>query len=218
MFEDQNVQDEQQKLDEATGGQDESFEEDSDYFSFDRVRERALGSEYGEDLSRGDTIDADGTYKFDTGDNEMNLEEVFRRKEKVYTYSYLRDVINGMEPDEVFPHLDDLEKSKLMGNIQRRFGNGGVFLGFDFVKDGTKTPIRIIIRKIDPITKRLTNGFEYSRASKSETAIKIFKDRLNDARRKYKERPSGVIEDEVRSALSMESDASNFTTYGVEKS
>ena len=201
--------DEQQKLDEARGGQDDSFEEDSDYFSFDRVRDRALGSEYGEELSRGDTMDDKGAYKFDyEGDN---LEQVFKRKEKVYTYSYLRDVINGMEPDEVFPHLDDLEKSKLMGNIQRRFGSGGVFLGFDFVRDGTKNPLTLIIRKPDPQTKKLTNGFEFSRDKKSVEAIKIFNDRLNDARRRYKERPSGVIEDEVRSVLSMDSDFSTAT-------
>ena len=38
-------QNEQEKLDEARGGQDESFEEDSDYFSFRRSQDRALKSE-----------------------------------------------------------------------------------------------------------------------------------------------------------------------------
>ena len=208
MFDqDYNEQDEQQKLDQAQGG-DDSFEEDSDYFSFDRVRDRALGSEYGADLSRGDTMGEDGNYKFDTGD-ELNLQEIFTKREKIYTYHYLRDVINGMEPDNVFPNLEDLEQSKLMGNIRRRIGTGGVFLGFDFVKDGTTTPLRIIVRKRDPITKRLTDGFEFNEASKSESARKIFRDRLEAARRKYRERPSGMIEDEV---LSVISDASDFST------
>ena len=205
-----NEQDEQQKLDEAQGGQDESFEEDSDYFSFDRVRDRALGSEYGADLSRDDTMDDTGTYKFDTGD-DLNLQEIFTKREKIYTYHYLRDVINGMEPDEVFPNLEDLEEAKLMKNIKRRMGAGGVFLGIDFVKDGTKTPLIIIVRKRDPITKRLTDGFEFNDADKSGAARKIFKDRLEEARKKYRARPSGVIEDEARSFVSEGSDFSTAT-------
>ena len=205
-----NEQDEQQKLDQAQGG-DDSFEEDSDYFSFDRVRDRALGSEYGADLSRDDTMDDTGTYKFDT-DDELNLQEIFTKREKIYTYHYLRDVINGMEPNNVFPNLEDLEQSKLMTNLRRRIGTGGVFLGFDFVKDGTTTPLRIIVRKRDPITKRLTDGFEFNKAENSDTARKIFRDRLETARKKYRDRPSGMIEDEVRSVLSMESDATDWST------
>ena len=71
-------------------------------------------------------MDGTGTYKFDTGD-KLDLQEIFTKREKIYTYHYLRDVINGMEPDAIFPNLEDLEKSKLMGNIKRRIGSGGVF-------------------------------------------------------------------------------------------
>ena len=148
---------------EETRGGDDSFEEDSDYFSFDRVRDRALGSEYGGDLSRGDTMDGTGTYKFDTGD-DLNLEEIHRKRKKIYTYHYLRDVINGMEPDKVFPNLGDLKKSKLMGNIHRRIGSGGVFLGLDFIRDGTKGVNRIINKKI--VGGKLTDGFEFSKDKK----------------------------------------------------
>ena len=212
MFDqDYHEQDEQQKLDKAQGGQDESFEEDSDYFSFDRVRDRALRSEYGDDLSRDDTMDDTGNYKFNTGD-ELNLQEIFTKREKIYTYHYLRGVIHGMEPNEVFPNLEDLEEAKLMGNIRRRIGAGGVFLGIDFVKDGTTTNLRIINRKRDPTTKRLTGGFEFNDAEKSGAARKIFKDRLEKAREKYRKRSRGVIEEEVRSVLSMDSDASEWST------
>ena len=137
MFEqDHTEENEQQKSDEARGGQDESFEEDSDYLSFKSFQDRVLGSEYGGEISRNDTMDDDGTYKFDTGDDdELNLEEIYKKREKIYTYYRFKDVIDGMEPDGVFPHLQDLEASGLMNNLVRREKNR-VFLGLDFKKDG----------------------------------------------------------------------------------
>ena len=209
MFDqDHTKENEQQKLDEAQWGQDEA---DSDYFSFDRVRDRALGSEYGSELSRDDRMDDTGNYKFETGD-ELNLEEIYRKREKIYTYHYFKDVFDGMEPDEVFPHVEDLEKAGIMSNIKRRVSNG-MFLGLDFKKDDTKTYYRVINREIDPKTKRLTGGFTYSDAKKKQNieVIELFKARLREARRMYESRPFGVIEAEVRSIMSDDSAWSTAT-------
>ena len=200
--EDYDEKNEQEKLDEAQGGND-SFEEDSDYFSFKRLQDRALESEYGSELSKGDRMDDSGNYKFETGD-DLNLEEIHRKREKIYTYHYFKGVLNGMEPDEVSSHLEDLEKAGIMSNIHRRRGVGGVFLGLDFRKDGAKTYYRVINRKIDPKTKRLTGGFAYSdsKVGKNIEVLQLFKRRLMEARRMYEERPSGVIDEEVRSVMS----------------
>ena len=163
-------QDEQQKLDKARGG-DESFEEDSDYFSFERSQDRVLGSEYGSEISKGDRMDDTGTYKFDTGD-ATNLEEIFKRRRKIYTYFDLKDIISGMEPDGVFPHLEDFERAKLMDNVYSRRGVGNVLLGLDFKKDNTKTLFRLINRKVDPKTNKLTGGFEFAKHGQSENIKK----------------------------------------------
>ena len=63
-------QNEQEKFEEAQGGRDD-VDEDSDYFSFMRTQERALGSEYGSELSKGDRMDETGNYKFDTGTKQI---------------------------------------------------------------------------------------------------------------------------------------------------
>ena len=56
MFDPEHTEEnEQQKLDEARGG-DDSIGEDSDYFSFDQVRDRALGSESTEETLAGATL------------------------------------------------------------------------------------------------------------------------------------------------------------------
>ena len=196
-------QNEQEKLEEAQGGRDENLDEDSDYFSFKRSQERALASEYGSELSKDDEMDETGNYKFDT-DNATNLEEIFRRREKIYTYYQFKDVLNGMDPNEVFPHLEDLEKAGVMTNIHRRVKNN-VFLGLDFKKDNSKVYRRLINRRRDD-NGRLTDGFEYSKDKNSEDVIKLFKMRLKEARRMYEERPTGAIEDEIRSVMSDEDD------------
>ena len=85
-----------------------------------------------------------------------------------------------------------------------------MFLGLDFKKDGAKTLYRLFNRRRDE-NGRLTDGFEYSKDKNSTTVIKIFKDRLEDARKRYRERPSGMIEDEVRSIMSDDSAWSTAT-------
>ena len=214
MFDQENnEQNEQEKFEEARR-QDNVDEQDSDYFSFDRVRERALGSEYGTKLSKDDKMDDTGNYKFETGD-ALNLEEIYRKREKLYTYSYFKDVINSIEADETSPHLEDLEKAGVMTNIRRRVRNG-VFLGFDFKKDNSKTYVRLLNRRKDPQNK-ITDGFEYSKDKNNEDVINLFKMRLREARRMYETRPSGMIEAEICSELSDDDTESIGSTGTVQR-
>ena len=138
------------------------------------------------------------------------------RREKLYTYSYFKDVINSMEPDETFPHLEDLEKAGVMSNIRRRVKNN-VFLDFDFKKDNSKTYVRLLNRARDEKTKKITVGMEFRKDKNSEDAIKLFKMRLKEARRMYEERPSGTIEAEIRSVMSDDDTDSVGSTGTVQR-
>ena len=79
-----NEQNEEEKFEEAQG-RDDNVDEDSDYFTFDRIRDMALRSEYGGELSRHDSMDESGNYKFETGD-ATNLEEIYKNREEIYNY------------------------------------------------------------------------------------------------------------------------------------
>ena len=159
-------------------------------------------------------MDETGNYKFETGD-ELNLEEIYKKREKIYTYSYFKDVMNSIEPDETSPHLADLEKAGVMSNIRRRVRNG-VFLGFDFKKDNSKVYVRLI-NQARGENNRITQGFEFSKDKNSEDAIKLFKIRLREARRMYEERPSGMIGAEIRSIMSDEDTESKDSTGTVHR-
>ena len=200
--------DEQQKLDEARGGQDVSFEDDSDYFSERRSQERLLESEYGSEISKNDRMDDKGNYVFDMNDTggEINLNKIQERRQKLYNLQNIKDIITGMYPDEVFPHLKDLESSGFMRQVIPRRGVGNVLLGLDFLKDGAKGPVSVSIIVRQKEGGKYTDGFEFSRDKNSASSIKLFKDRLEEARKKCRERPSGFFEDEVRSEISGTSD------------
>lgn len=215
MFDQENnEQQEQEKFEEAQRGNND-LDEDSDYFSFKRAQERALGSEDGSERSKGDKMDETGNYKFYT-DDATNLEEIFKKWEKLYTYSYFKDVMTSIEPDEVFTNLEDLEKAGVMSNIRRRVKNN-VFLGFDFKKHNSKVYVRLLKRWKDPDSNKITNRMVYSTDKENVEVINLFKMRLREARRMYKERPSGMIKEEIRSELSDDDTESAGSTCTVQR-
>ena len=95
--EENNPEQEQEKFEDANERQEES-----DYYSFDNIRNMMLRSEHSGTVNRNDTLNEDGSYNLNLCD-QMD-KQVQRLKEKVYDYFALNKVLNSMEFSETFPH------------------------------------------------------------------------------------------------------------------
>ena len=186
---------EEEKFEKAQGRGDNEQEED--YFTFENIRQMALDSEYGHEVDPNDTMNPDGGYNLNLGDLTDN--EVAMRRRKIYNYFFLNKCMNSMEFNETFPHLKYMEEVGIVKRMGLRIRNG-IFLGIDYRKDSSKKDGGKIYQRL--IVKKKNNVFEYSQDKNNTETIKLFKMKLNEARKMYVETPSGQIEEEVRSVMS----------------